>query len=73
MSNTDPALNTPSVILSQDAIQEFKVQSETYSVEFGFSANQVNTISKSGTNQLHGSGLSFCKIMRSMPALTFRQ
>ena len=29
--NTDTALNTPAVILSQDAIQEFKVQSETYS------------------------------------------
>jgi hypothetical protein len=31
MVNTDTALNTPAVILSQDAIQEFRVQSETYS------------------------------------------
>ena len=61
MSNTDTALNTPSVILSQDAIQEFKVQSETYSAEFGFSANQVNIVSKSGTNQLHGSGFEFLR------------
>ncbi len=45
--NTDTALNTPAVILSQDAIQEFKVQSETYSAEYGFSANQVNIVSKS--------------------------
>src|SRR5205814_4428878 len=50
--NTDTALNTPAVILSQDAIQEFKVQSETYSAEYGFSANQVNIVSKSGGNQL---------------------
>ena len=28
--NTDTSLNTPAVVLSQDAIQEFKVQSETY-------------------------------------------
>ena len=55
LSNTDTALNTPAVILSQDAIQEFKVQSETYTAEYGFSANQINIVSKSGSNQLHGS------------------
>jgi outer membrane receptor protein involved in Fe transport len=57
--NTDTALNTPAVILSQDAIQEFKVQSGTYSAEYGFSANQVNIVSKSGTNQLHGTVFEF--------------
>ena len=55
--NTDTALNTPAVILSQDAIQEFKVLSENYSAEYGYSANQVNIVSKSGTNQLHGTAL----------------
>lgn len=59
LTNTDTALNTPAVILSQDAIQEFSVQSETYSAEYGFSANQVNIITKSGTNQLHGSVFEF--------------
>ncbi len=59
--NTDTALNTPAVILSQDAIQEFKVQSETYSAEFGFSANQVNIVSKSGTNKLHGALFEFLR------------
>lgn len=59
MVNTDTALNTPAVILSQDAIQEFKVQSETYSAEFGFSANQVNIVSKSGTNKIHGAFFEF--------------
>jgi carboxypeptidase family protein len=52
--NTDTSLNTPAVILSQDAIQEFKTQSGAYSAEYGFSANQVNIVSKSGTNQIHG-------------------
>src|SRR5436190_10789095 len=51
--NTDTSLNTPAVILSQDAIQEFKEQSGTYSAEYGFSANQVNIVSKSGGNQFH--------------------
>ena len=59
--NTDTALNTPAVILSQDAIQEFKVQSETYSAEYGFSANQINILSKSGTNQLHGTLFEFLR------------
>ncbi|HKQ79691.1 MAG TPA: carboxypeptidase regulatory-like domain-containing protein [Blastocatellia bacterium] len=54
-SNTDTALGTPSAILSVDAIQEFKEQTATYSAEYGFSANQVNIVSKRGTNNLHGS------------------
>ncbi len=59
LANTDTALNTPAVILSQDAIQEFKVLSETYSAEYGFSANQISIVSKSGTNQLHGTAFDF--------------
>src|SRR5262249_11663972 len=58
-SNTDPALGSPSAILSVDAILEFKEQTGTYSAEYGFSANQVNIISKTGTNDLHGSAFWF--------------
>ena len=57
--NTDTALVTPAVILSQDAIQEFKVESGSYPAEFGFSANQINLISKSGTNRIHGAIFEF--------------
>ncbi|HEY6447459.1 MAG TPA: carboxypeptidase regulatory-like domain-containing protein [Acidobacteriaceae bacterium] len=57
--NTDQALVTPAVILSQDAIQEFKVESGTYSAEYGFSASQINLVSKSGTNSLHGALFEF--------------
>jgi len=57
--NTDTALVTPAVILSQDAIQEFKVESGSYPAEFGFSANQINLVSKSGTNSLHGTVFEF--------------
>lgn len=55
LTNTDTAMETPAVILSQDAIQEFKVESGVYPAEYGFSAGQVNIVSKSGTNSLHGS------------------
>jgi hypothetical protein len=54
-SITDTALGTPSVMLSVDAMEEFKEQTKTYSAEYGFSANQVNMVSKSGTNEYRGS------------------
>ncbi|MEK6396983.1 MAG: TonB-dependent receptor, partial [Terriglobus sp.] len=39
-----------------DAIQEFRLQTRTYSVEFGTSAGAiVNASTKSGTNAVHGS------------------
>jgi hypothetical protein len=52
--NTDTAMETPAVILSQDAIQEFKVESGVYPAEYGFSASQINIVSKGGTNKIHG-------------------
>jgi hypothetical protein len=52
--NTDAALVTPAIMLSQDAIQEFKVSSGTYTADMGFSATQVNIVSKGGANTPHG-------------------
>lgn len=47
---------------SPDAVQEFKVQTNNYSAEFGQSAGGVvNVVLKSGTNQLHGSAWEFVR------------
>jgi hypothetical protein len=48
--------------LSQDAVQEFQVESSGYSAEFGHAAGGiVNTVTKSGTNNFHGSAFEFFK------------
>lgn len=57
--NTDPALVTPAVIPSIDALQEFQVQSGAYSAEYGYSASQVNLVTRSGGNALHGAFFEF--------------
>ena len=47
---------------SIDAIQEFKVQSNSYSAEFGSAAfGQINLITKSGSNGLHGALFEFMR------------
>jgi hypothetical protein len=58
-ANIDTSLGTPAAVLSVDAIQEFKEQTTTYSAEYGFSSNQVNLVSKTGTNSLRGTGFGF--------------
>ena len=48
--------------LSQDAVQEFQVQTSNYSAEFGHAAGGiVNTLTKSGSNSFHGSAFDFFK------------
>ena len=46
--------------ISQDAVQEFQVLTNGYSAEFGrASGGVVNTVTRSGTNDVHGTGYWF--------------
>jgi hypothetical protein len=46
--------------LSQDAVQEFQVNRSNYTAELGgASGASINIVSKSGSNQLHGSAFGF--------------
>jgi len=55
--------------LSQDAVQEFQVLTSSYSAEFGrASGGVVNTITKSGTNNIHGTAFWFFR-NRTMDAI----
>jgi len=50
------ALGTTQSLISVDALQEFRVQSSTYSAEFGRSpGGQFSLVTRSGTNSFHGS------------------
>ncbi|HEY6253101.1 MAG TPA: TonB-dependent receptor, partial [Candidatus Angelobacter sp.] len=48
------------VNLSQDAVQEFQINRSSYSAELGAASGaSINIVSKSGTNDLHGSVYGF--------------
>ena len=52
---------TPSI----EAIQEFKIQTSTYSAEFGRNAGgQINLVSRSGSNRFHGALFHFIRNSR---------
>jgi hypothetical protein len=56
----DSGLYTGIAIPNPDAIQEFKIQTSTYDASFGRNPGaNVNVVTKSGTNQLHGSLFEF--------------
>ena len=61
VDNTDVNFNTYIFLPSVDALEEFKVQTGVYSAEFGREASQVNVVTKSGTNNLHGTLFEFIR------------
>ncbi len=54
--------NIVALIPSQDAVSEFRVQTNANSAEFGrYTGGVINLTSKSGSNQFHGSGYEFLR------------
>ena len=62
VDNTNSATNQYVFRPSIDMIEEFKVQSSTYSAEFGRGGGgQINVVTKSGANQFHGDAFEFLR------------
>jgi len=62
VDNNETWLNSVVIFPSIDALEEFKVQTSTYSAEFGRSSGGVVNIQiKSGTNAFHGSVFEFLR------------
>ena len=60
VNNTWAEMGEPRQNFAMDAIQEFKVSTSNYKAEYGLATGGLLTVvTKSGTNQLHGSGLFF--------------
>jgi Carboxypeptidase regulatory-like domain/TonB dependent receptor len=58
--DTDPEWGAVIYVPSVDAVQEFKIQNNSFTAQYGWSTgNVVNVVTKSGTNSFHGSAYEF--------------
>jgi Carboxypeptidase regulatory-like domain len=54
--------NTGNILPNPDAIQEFRVQTNSYNAEYGrFASGVINVLTKSGTNEFHGSVFEYVR------------
>ena len=61
-SNIDHYTNVNNPFPNPDALQEFSVQTNNYSAEYGRASGAiVNVVTRSGTNTFHGSGFEFLR------------
>jgi hypothetical protein len=61
-TNTDPTFSTQNLSASPDAVQEFQVQTGSYSADMGGAGGgQINIVTRSGSAKLHGTVYEFLR------------
>ena len=61
-TNTDPTFSTQNLSASPDAVQEFQVQTGSYSADMGGAGGgQINIVTRSGSAKLHGTLYEFLR------------
>jgi len=61
-TNTDPTFSTQNLSASPDAVQEFQVQTGSYSADMGGAGGgQINIVTRSGTGAFHGTAYEFLR------------
>ena len=72
-TNTDPTFSTQNLSASPDAVQEFQVQTGSYSADMGGAGGgQINIVTRSGTGAFHGTAYEFLR-NGAMDAHSFNQ
>jgi hypothetical protein len=72
-TNTDPTFSTQNLSASPDAVQEFQVQTGSYSADMGGAGGgQINIVTRSGTANFHGTAYEFLR-NGAMDANSFNQ
>jgi hypothetical protein len=72
-TNTDPTFSTQNLSPSPDAVQEFQVQTGSYSAEMGGAGGgQINIVTRSGSSRFHGTAYEFLR-NGAMDAHSFNQ
>ncbi len=61
-TNTDPTFSTQNLSASPDAVQEFQVQTGSYSADMGGAGGgQINIVTRSGSARFHGTVYEFLR------------
>jgi hypothetical protein len=61
-TNTDPTFSTQNFSASPDAVEEFQVETGSYSAEMGGAGGgQINIVTRSGSNHFHGTAYEFLR------------
>ena len=72
-TNTDPTFSTQNLSPSPDTVQEFEVQTGSYSAEMGGAGGgQINIVTRHGSDHIHGTAYEFLR-NGDMDAHSFNQ